>query len=341
MSILFLVRATGKENHNINIEISARQLHGKNRILVGQRANEIDPLEVFREHVKDANESLLAVGNYTECETIETLKKAAYVYRKKMHIDEDIFKECRIIGRARCGADRNDQHNHQECEIKCHHCNGSHVSTEYKCPVINQYRGELIYELRKRSDKLPVDVQLFIPSEYRNSDERNKVIYNKKAQQQKQRQDEQRYNRNDYNAWPSVNSNVTTLVPLSPSYQTLNETIKSLDNALNALKQNYLQEQQKIEQKYKEHLNGINQGWLIMQQQMQTQTQILSTRILYHFTETFSSLLHENNAVTREFCCFVRELCVHLKHIVLPSRAFCEEAFCRRACTSCYYIIKI
>ncbi|CAF0804004.1 unnamed protein product [Didymodactylos carnosus] len=177
----------------------------------------------------------------------------------------------------RCGADRNDQHNHQECEIKCHHCNGSHVSTEYKCPVINQYRGELIYELRKRSDKLPVDVQLFIPSEYRNSDERNKVIYNKKAQQQKQRQDEQRYNRNDYNAWPSVNSNVTTLVPLSPSYQTLNETIKSLDNALNALKQDYLQEQQKIEQKYKEHLNGINQGWLIMQQQMQTQTQILST----------------------------------------------------------------
>ncbi|CAF4669780.1 unnamed protein product, partial [Didymodactylos carnosus] len=54
---------------------------------------------------KDANESLLAVGNYTECETIETLKKAAYDYRKKMHIDEDIFKECRIIGRAYLTAD--------------------------------------------------------------------------------------------------------------------------------------------------------------------------------------------------------------------------------------------
>ncbi|CAF1645022.1 unnamed protein product, partial [Didymodactylos carnosus] len=121
------------------------------------------------------------------------------------------------------------------------------------------------------------DVQLFIPSEYRNSNERNKVLYNKKTQQQKQRQDEQRYNRNDYNAWPSVNSNVTTLAPLSPSYQNLNETIKSLSNALNTLKQNYLQEQQKIEQKYKEHLNGINQGWLIIQQQMQTQAQILST----------------------------------------------------------------
>ncbi|CAF1607926.1 unnamed protein product, partial [Didymodactylos carnosus] len=77
------------------------------------------------------------------------------------------------------------KHNHHECEIKCRHCNGPHVSTDYKCPVINQYRGELIYEVRKRSDKLPDDVQLFIPSEYRNSNERNKVLYNKKTQQQK------------------------------------------------------------------------------------------------------------------------------------------------------------
>ncbi|CAF0841297.1 unnamed protein product [Didymodactylos carnosus] len=104
-SVLFLVRITGKENHNINTEISARQLRGKNRILVGKQANEIGPLGVFREHVKNANESLLAAGNYTECETIETLKKAAYDYRKKMHVDEDIFKECRIIARAYLAAD--------------------------------------------------------------------------------------------------------------------------------------------------------------------------------------------------------------------------------------------
>ncbi|CAF1512369.1 unnamed protein product, partial [Didymodactylos carnosus] len=70
-----------------------------------KQANEIGLLGVFREHVKDANESLLAAGNYTESETIETLKKAAYDYRKKMHVDEDIFKECRIIARAYLAAD--------------------------------------------------------------------------------------------------------------------------------------------------------------------------------------------------------------------------------------------
>ncbi|CAF1465351.1 unnamed protein product [Didymodactylos carnosus] len=103
-SVLFLVRITGKDNHNINTEISARQLRGKSRILVGKQENEIGPLGVFPEHV-NANESLLAAGNYTECEIIETLKKAAYDYRKKMHVDEDIFKECRIIARAYLAAD--------------------------------------------------------------------------------------------------------------------------------------------------------------------------------------------------------------------------------------------
>ncbi|CAM4750759.1 unnamed protein product [Rotaria magnacalcarata] len=96
-SALFLVKAYGEENHDVNKEIAARQLDGVQRLLVGKRANEIGPLAVFRERLNNANEKLLAVGNYTECETIETLKKAASDYRKKMHFDEDIFKECRMI----------------------------------------------------------------------------------------------------------------------------------------------------------------------------------------------------------------------------------------------------
>ncbi|CAF2027263.1 unnamed protein product [Rotaria magnacalcarata] len=96
-SALFLVKAYGEENHDVNKEIAARQLDGVQRLLVGKRANEIGPLAVFQERLNNANEKLLAVGNYTECETIETLKKAASDYRKKMHFDEDIFKECRMI----------------------------------------------------------------------------------------------------------------------------------------------------------------------------------------------------------------------------------------------------
>ena len=52
---------------------------------------------MFRERVEAANEELLAVGNLTGCGTINTWKKAAADYRQKHRIDEDIFRECRII----------------------------------------------------------------------------------------------------------------------------------------------------------------------------------------------------------------------------------------------------
>lgn len=65
--------------------------------ILGKRANEIGSLAVFRERLNNADDKLLAIGNYTECETIEVLKKAAADYRKKMHVDENIFKECRMI----------------------------------------------------------------------------------------------------------------------------------------------------------------------------------------------------------------------------------------------------
>jgi hypothetical protein len=50
--------------------------------------------------VKKADESLLASGNFTGCETIATLKKAAADYRKKMEVDENMFMACRIYRRA-------------------------------------------------------------------------------------------------------------------------------------------------------------------------------------------------------------------------------------------------
>jgi hypothetical protein len=52
----------------------------------------------------------LAVGNYTDCETKETLKKAAFDYRQKMRIDAHILKECRIIADAYVSADVTSTH---------------------------------------------------------------------------------------------------------------------------------------------------------------------------------------------------------------------------------------
>ena len=46
--------------------------------------------------MKNADERLLAAGNFTRCETIGVLKKAAHDYRKKMEIDESTFMAVRI-----------------------------------------------------------------------------------------------------------------------------------------------------------------------------------------------------------------------------------------------------
>jgi hypothetical protein len=62
-----------------------------------KRENEIGHLAVFRERADTADEVLLAAGNRTRCETIETLKKAAADYRKKMYIDEDILENAGLL----------------------------------------------------------------------------------------------------------------------------------------------------------------------------------------------------------------------------------------------------
>ncbi|CAF3210230.1 unnamed protein product [Rotaria sp. Silwood2] len=59
---------------------------------------------------------------------------------------------------------------------------GGRMSTDFKCPFVQEYRRRLIIELRKRPKLLPPEVQLFIPSEYRNPGDRIKIICNKSAQ---------------------------------------------------------------------------------------------------------------------------------------------------------------
>jgi hypothetical protein len=48
---------------------------------------------------------LLAAGNFTECPTIEVLKKTSADYRKLYQLDENIYTACRIIASAYRTAD--------------------------------------------------------------------------------------------------------------------------------------------------------------------------------------------------------------------------------------------
>lgn len=67
------------------------------------------------------------------------------------------FDRCR-----RCGLNK-AQGEHHERALKCHHCDGDHLSTDYRCPIMVRYRRELIEELKRRPELLPKDVQLFVP----------------------------------------------------------------------------------------------------------------------------------------------------------------------------------
>ncbi|CAF4084279.1 unnamed protein product, partial [Rotaria sordida] len=70
-------------DHNPVIETAARKVSGKKRWLIGKRANEIGPLAVYRELINDADRDLLAAGNYTQCPTIERIKKMATDFHDK------------------------------------------------------------------------------------------------------------------------------------------------------------------------------------------------------------------------------------------------------------------
>ncbi|CAF4475284.1 unnamed protein product [Rotaria magnacalcarata] len=78
------------------------------------------------------------------------------------------------------------------CNLSSHTkktCSNSDVDLcrrcDYKCKIIDKYRREMIEELKKHPERMPPEVQLFIPSEYR-SDDRIKTIYNTETYYQNQ-----------------------------------------------------------------------------------------------------------------------------------------------------------
>ncbi|CAF4053856.1 unnamed protein product [Rotaria magnacalcarata] len=153
----------------------------------------------------------------------------------------------------RCGKDRNDKEDHNLCEIKCNHCDGPHRSTDYSCSFIQQYRREPVLELRNHPDLFPAEAQLFIPTECRESGKGTKILENKSAQyEQFKKNQNQHYHpfnhlSSDYkNQWPSL-PHSSSDSRTSISNNNLNNTIESLKDELNLLKENYASEQTKIE----------------------------------------------------------------------------------------------
>ncbi|CAF2107994.1 unnamed protein product [Rotaria magnacalcarata] len=157
-----------------------------------------------------------------------------------------LFEICR-----RCGKDRKNEEDHKTCQIKCHNCQGDHTSTDFKCPTIQEYRRNLVIELRKRPDILPVNAQIYIPSKCRQNGEKNKIIENKLARQQQQQQQKEQQLKltgNDYNVWPMLQHNVAKQTTSSNNNNNIYNTITSLRDDLDKIKKEYTEEQIKIQQ---------------------------------------------------------------------------------------------
>jgi hypothetical protein len=191
----------------------------------------------------------------------------------------------------RCGGNRSNIDEHRDCPIKCHHCGEKHLSTDFKCPTINEYRSQLIFELKKHPEKLPQQVQLFIPSQYRDKNDQSKSIQNVISNNHKQQ-----FNTNEKNQWPSFIPLTSTIN--ATTNQKLDESIKELNNELQKLKKSYDEDLQKIKQKYNEQQKSFQQVWLIIQQQQQTQQQMMNIlnnnmkEILFTMCVSSSSLIY-------------------------------------------------
>ncbi|CAF2754887.1 unnamed protein product [Rotaria sp. Silwood2] len=109
----------------------------------------------------------------------EFLEASKLVICSKCNSPGHMKKQCQLnYDRCRrCGCDW-ETGNHFECAIQCHYCSGEHLSTDYKCPALADYRCELVKELKRHPECLPEHVQLFIPAQCRDRNDRSHVITN-------------------------------------------------------------------------------------------------------------------------------------------------------------------
>ncbi|CAF3832224.1 unnamed protein product [Rotaria sp. Silwood1] len=138
-----------------------------------------------------------------------------------------------------------------------------------------------VTELRKRTDLLPANTQIYIPFECRSAGENNKVIENKTTfmQQQQYQQNPHQFNimKEDYNTWPILQHNVSNQSASTSTNNTnIYDAIQTLKDELEKIKTNYAEEQRRNQQKYSEILILINQSYTIMKQQIDTQVQMIT-----------------------------------------------------------------
>jgi hypothetical protein len=255
-----------------NIEEMRGTISGKSRHI------RID-LSAHDEYMRILNGGVLAIGGQL-IEVFEFLAPPRLLICTKCNTPGHIKKECKNeydICR-RCGENRS-QGDHKECIIKCHHCNGEHESTSFQCPLINDFRKELIIKLKSKPNLLPQNVQLFIPTQYRLHGERNiRILTNNTIDTCSGRQKQQKYIPYDSNEWPYLSNNANAPSSLNNNNNIWNEMIKTQRN-FDILREKFEKQEFDLNKKYNEQKFKFGSILSLMSVQIQQQNEGLKSTI--------------------------------------------------------------
>ncbi|CAF1580902.1 unnamed protein product [Adineta ricciae] len=238
------------------------------------------------EYMRILNSGVFAIAGQL-IETSEFLAPPRLLICSKCNTPGHIKKNCKINCDTcrRCGGD-GAQGDHVTCNIQCHHCKGEHEATSFKCPLINEFRCQLIEQLKKRPDLLPYNVQLFIPTELRNRNEKNsRILTNNAANSQSQRShpSKQTYSYHDNN-WPQLpgdmrNTTVSQMkwTPLPTDSNTLWNEMMKTQYEFDMIKQKYEQQELNLSLKLNEQKMKLESILSLLSVQVQQQHESLNS----------------------------------------------------------------
>ena len=179
----------------------------------------------------------------------------------------------------RCGKDRNDGTNHKACHIKCHHYNGEHEATSYKCPTIMKFREELMGKLKKNTHLLPPHLQFYIPQQFRDQ-KGAKLLRNNQMNGYRSNSglpEEWIKNNQDINVWPTLNPNARSSMTIENSRTSIwNGELKNLQEELQRIKQENEVKMKMIKEGCEKQTQKMIQGWHLINIQIKTQAEAIT-----------------------------------------------------------------
>ncbi|CAF4825305.1 unnamed protein product, partial [Rotaria sp. Silwood2] len=210
---------------------------------------------------------VIALGGLL-CEIDEYLPAPKILICTKCNCPGHTRKSCRLDYERcrRCGNNRSNG-DHKKCDITCHHCGGEHQANDYKCPILLQFRRDLIQQLRENPNRLPPHIQMFIPQDCR-TQKSERSLTNQNTNDNLKVQQNFTY-ANSTSDWPYLKN-------LSNTYS-CNIQLKELQTELDSLKLKYQLETEKINNKFQHLSNNIQKTCLLMQTQINTQKEMIDT----------------------------------------------------------------